>query len=198
MWAAGEIARDISSAGPASLVVRRTFFSQSTDLSPMEADNANVWFDPRTKTLYAMLATQSPYEVAGGTVRVAIVDTPEGTPSQLQTCITSALSFQGKHIRTVEAHAPRDAAGDVEMLSPVQEAFAKHFSFQCGYCTPGFVNAATVLLERLARHPIARHELESAIAGELGAHICRCTGYVRYYEAVRDLIESTPGLLREA
>ena len=73
----------------------------------------------------------------------------------------------------------------------------EHYSFQCGYCTPGFVNAATLLLERLAKHPVALSELEGAINGALENHICRCTGYVRYYEAVRDVVLKTPGLIRE-
>jgi aerobic-type carbon monoxide dehydrogenase small subunit (CoxS/CutS family) len=79
-------------------------------------------------------------------------------------------------------------------MSPVQQAFLDQFSFQCGYCTPGFVNAATVLMERLKRAPIARRDVERTVASALESHICRCTGYVRYYQAVRDVILATPGL----
>ena len=79
----------------------------------------------------------------------------------------------------------------------MQQAFLDHFSFQCGYCTPGFVNAATVLIERLRRAPIARDDVEATVAAALESHICRCTGYVRYYAAVRDLILTTPGLTRD-
>ena len=82
-------------------------------------------------------------------------------------------------------------------LSPVQQAFLDHYSFQCGYCTPGFVNAATVLLERLKQQPIAKSAVETTDAAALEPHLCRCTGYVRYYEAVRDLVLATPGLTRE-
>ena len=82
-------------------------------------------------------------------------------------------------------------------LSPVQQAFLDKFSFQCGYCTPGFVNAATVLLERLKRAPVPRAEVEATVAAALESHICRCTGYVRYYQAVRDVILATPGLTRD-
>ncbi|MCB6146690.1 hypothetical protein LHK12_21800 [Providencia rettgeri] len=83
-------------------------------------------------------------------------------------------------------------------LSPVQQAFVENFSFQCGYCTPGFVNAATVFIEELQRNPIAEADLEEAIKQALNNHICRCTGYVRYYEAVRDVVLATPGLIKEA
>ena len=45
-----------------------------------------------------------------------------------------------------------------------------------------------MLLERLAKAPVARAELEKTIAEALDGHICRCTGYVKYHEAVRDVI----------
>jgi aerobic-type carbon monoxide dehydrogenase small subunit (CoxS/CutS family) len=79
----------------------------------------------------------------------------------------------------------------------VQQAFLDRFSFECGYCSPGFVNAATVLIERLRRNPVPHAEVEATVAAALETHICRCTGYVRYYEAVRDLILATPGLTRD-
>ena len=41
-----------------------------------------------------------------------------------------------------------------------------------------------------------RADVEATVAAALETHICRCTGYVRYYEAVRDLILATPGLTR--
>ena len=58
------------------------------------------------------------------------------------------------------------------------------------------MTAATVLIERLKREPVPRKDLEQTISDALGNHICRCTGYVRYYEAVRDVILTMPGLLR--
>jgi aerobic-type carbon monoxide dehydrogenase small subunit (CoxS/CutS family) len=128
-----------------------------------------------------------------------ILDGPSdgsGGPREIRSCITGAHFFAGKSIRTVEGHAERDGAGNVVRLSPVQQAMIDHFSFQCGYCTPGFVNAATVLVERLKASPVARRDLEATIDKALGQHICRCTGYVRYCEAVRDLILATPGLVR--
>jgi aerobic-type carbon monoxide dehydrogenase small subunit (CoxS/CutS family) len=79
----------------------------------------------------------------------------------------------------------------------VQQAFLDRFSFECGYCTPGFVNAATVLIERLERKPVSRTQVEATVAAALETHLCRCTGYVRYYEAVRDVILATPGLTRD-
>ena len=124
-----------------------------------------------------------------------IVDLPDGRSEEARTCITGAHSFAGKSVRTVEGHAERDAHGNPVKLSPVQQAFIEHFAFQCGYCTSGFVTGATVLLERLKREPVARDDLERTITEALDRHICRCTGYVRYYEAVRKLALTTPGLV---
>ena len=111
-----------------------------------------------------------------------IIDRPDGTSYTSPTCVVSAVSFDGKAIRTVEGHARNGE------LSVLQKAFIEHFAFQCGYCTAGFLNEAQVLLERLAKKPLARAELETTIAEALDGHICRCTGYVKYHEAVRDVI----------
>jgi len=127
---------------------------------------------------------------------VVILDGDQGS-EEIRTCITGAHFFNGKAIRTVEGHAKRNEKGEIVALSPIQQKFLDHYSFQCGYCTPGFVNGATVLLEKLKREPIPRSQVEQAISSALHSHICRCTGYVRYYEAVKDVILSTPGLIKE-
>lgn len=126
-----------------------------------------------------------------------IVDDAGGS-QEVPSCVTLAHEFDGKRIRTIEGHAKRDANGAVVALSPAQQAFVDGFSFQCGYCTPGFVNAATVLLERLARAPVAKADLETAITEALDPHLCRCTGYVRYFQAVKALLLGTPGLASRA
>jgi aerobic-type carbon monoxide dehydrogenase small subunit (CoxS/CutS family) len=116
-----------------------------------------------------------------------IIDNPDGTSETSPTCMVPAVSFDGKSIRTVEGHAK-----DGE-LSALQKAFIADFAFQCGYCTPGFLNEGQVLLERLARTPVARADLERTIAEALDGHLCRCTGYVKYHQAVRDVILADPG-----
>jgi aerobic-type carbon monoxide dehydrogenase small subunit (CoxS/CutS family) len=126
-----------------------------------------------------------------------IVDDEHG-PREVRSCITGAHYFAGKAIRTVEGHARRDKDGKVVALSTIQQAFLDHFSFQCGYCTPGFVNAATVLLESLAAKPVRREDLEQRILDALDPHLCRCTGYVRYFEAVKAVILADPKLLQSA
>jgi aerobic-type carbon monoxide dehydrogenase small subunit (CoxS/CutS family) len=128
---------------------------------------------------------------------VVIWDRDDHTSEEVPVCITGADFFDGKRIRTIEGIATTNDKGDILALSAVQQAFLDRFSFQCGYCTPGFVNAATVLIERLQRAPIARAQVEATVAEALEKHICRCTGYVRYYQAVRDVILTTSGLTRE-
>jgi aerobic-type carbon monoxide dehydrogenase small subunit (CoxS/CutS family) len=115
-----------------------------------------------------------------------IVDNPDGTSYTGPTCIVPAASFNGKSIRTVEGHAKNGE------LSVLQKAFIVHFAFQCGYCTAGFLNESQVLLERLARKRISRAALEQTIAEALDGHLCRCTGYIKYHEAVRDVILADP------
>jgi aerobic-type carbon monoxide dehydrogenase small subunit (CoxS/CutS family) len=78
----------------------------------------------------------------------------------------------------------------------VQTAFLDNFAFQCGYCTPGFVNQAQVLVESLARAPVPRAAVEVRILEAMDGHICRCTGYVRYYAALRKVILADPKLTR--
>lgn len=111
-----------------------------------------------------------------------IVDEPDGTSSTRPTCVAPATGFNGKSIRTVEGHAKNGE------LTALQKAFIEHFAFQCGYCTAGFLNEGQVLLERLARTPVARAELDKTIVEALDGHLCRCTGYVKYHEAVRAVI----------
>src|SRR5262245_12672549 len=116
-----------------------------------------------------------------------VVDDPDGNSYTSPTCIVPAVRFNGKSIRTVEGHAKNGE------LTPLQRAFIEHFAFQCGYCTAGFLNEGQVLLERLAKKPVARADLEKTITEALDGHLCRCTGYIKYHEAVRAVILADSG-----
>jgi aerobic-type carbon monoxide dehydrogenase small subunit (CoxS/CutS family) len=87
-----------------------------------------------------------------------------------------------------------EGLGSPERLSALQQAFLTHFAFQCGYCTPGFLMAAHILLDRLRKAPVGRDQIDAAIAEACGAHICRCTGYVRYHAAIRAVVLAELGL----
>jgi aerobic-type carbon monoxide dehydrogenase small subunit (CoxS/CutS family) len=87
-------------------------------------------------------------------------------------CLVLGLACDGKAVETVEGMA------DGPTLHPLQETFADLGAAQCGYCTPGFLLAAKALLERTAKP--SRAEIKDALAGNL----CRCTGYLKIYEAV--------------
>lgn len=115
-----------------------------------------------------------------------IVDNADGSSYTNPTCVVPAVNFDKMSIRTIEGHA-KDG-----QLTALQKAFIEHYAFQCGYCTAGFLNEGQVLLERLASAPIPRTALEDTILDALNGHLCRCTGYVKYHEAVRDVILADP------
>ena len=123
---------------------------------------------------------------------VAVWRTPGSVPDVLLTCVTKAVDVDGQSIRTVEGLAREGS------LTPLQQAFLDDYAFQCGYSTPGFLMAGEVLLEQLKVSPIPAAQVDEAIMNAVGSHVCRCTGYVRYHAAIRRVILSTPGLVREA
>jgi aerobic-type carbon monoxide dehydrogenase small subunit (CoxS/CutS family) len=121
---------------------------------------------------------------------VSLRRTAEAAPVPIVSCSTAAVSVNGQIVDTVEGLATADKPNDI------QRAFLDHFAFQCGYCTPGFLMATTVLVERLRKSPVSRDQLNAVVAEAIGAHVCRCTGYARYHAAVRSVILATPGLVR--
>jgi len=89
----------------------------------------------------------------------------------VRTCLILALEADGHEITTVEGLSK---AG----LTPVQQSFLKHGSFQCGFCAPGMVLSAT---ELLGKNPQPSEvEVKEALAGNL----CRCTGYKPIIDAI--------------
>ena len=87
-------------------------------------------------------------------------------------CLAFAPEANGGTIETVEGMA------DSEKLHPLQTAFLEHAALQCGICTPGFLMAAKVLLEKNPEP--TETEIRYAIAGNL----CRCTGYDKIVRAI--------------
>ena len=87
-------------------------------------------------------------------------------------CLFLGLDAEDREVMTIEGMAER---GNLHAL---QETFADLGAAQCGYCTPGFLLVAKELLERNPNP--RRDEIQDALAGNL----CRCTGYLKIYEAV--------------
>jgi len=90
----------------------------------------------------------------------------------VKSCITNALTAQGKQVVTLEG------LGRPGALHPLQKAFHEKYAAQCGFCTPGMILAAKALLD-VNPNP-TRDEVKEALAGNL----CRCTGYVKIIDAV--------------
>jgi carbon-monoxide dehydrogenase small subunit len=87
-------------------------------------------------------------------------------------CLVLGLDAEDRSVETVEGMAGPTG------LHPLQETFADTGAAQCGYCTPGFLLVAK---ELLAVNPKpSREEIIEALSGNL----CRCTGYIKIYEAV--------------
>ena len=97
----------------------------------------------------------------------------------VNSCLMPVLQAAGCAVTTIEGVA----LGESE-LHAVQQAFVEHGGAQCGICTPGMVLAAMSLLER---HP---HPTEANIRQGLAGNLCRCTGYMRIFEAVARAAET--------
>jgi aerobic carbon-monoxide dehydrogenase small subunit len=94
----------------------------------------------------------------------------DGEPRR--SCLVPLAAVDGASITTVEG------LGAPDELSPLQAAFDGHYAAQCGFCTSGFLLAATALLEREPH--ASREDVLEALSG----HVCRCTGYVKIVNAV--------------
>lgn len=90
----------------------------------------------------------------------------------VRSCLMFAVQARGHDVTTVEGLASEDG------LHPVQEAFWDSHSFQCGFCTPGFVMATVALL---ADDPDPD---EQTIRETLSGNICRCSGYQSIVDGV--------------
>jgi carbon-monoxide dehydrogenase small subunit len=100
-------------------------------------------------------------------------------------CVALPVECEGRQVTTVEG-----LAGDA--LHPLQEAFAELGAAQCGYCTPGFLlTAAALLAEESAP---TRQQIAEATAGNL----CRCTGYLKIFEAIEKAARAMQGAATNA
>jgi len=92
----------------------------------------------------------------------------------VNSCMVLAVECDGASVVTVEGLAKNG------VLDPVQDAIMAHGGVQCGFCTPGMLISARALLDR--NPDPSEDEIREALVGNL----CRCTGYIRIVDAVKD------------
>jgi aerobic-type carbon monoxide dehydrogenase small subunit (CoxS/CutS family) len=95
----------------------------------------------------------------------------------VRSCLMLAVQARGADVRTIEG-LEQDGK-----LHPLQEAFRESFSFQCGFCTPGFMMTALALLEEGGEWD------ETELREHLSGNLCRCTGYQSIVEGVQLAME---------
>ena len=109
---------------------------------------------------------------------------------RINACLSLAVMHQRDEITTIEG------LGGSSSLNPLQQAFVRHDSYQCGYCTPGQICSATGMLDEIARGwpshatedlageiPLTDDEIRERMSGNL----CRCSAYPNIVDAIRDV-----------
>jgi xanthine dehydrogenase YagT iron-sulfur-binding subunit len=94
---------------------------------------------------------------------------------RVNSCLSLAISNQGKKITTIEGLA------NGEQLHPMQEAFIKHDGFQCGYCTSGQIMSAVAVIKE--GHANSETEIREFMSG----NICRCGAYPNIVNAIQEV-----------
>lgn len=110
----------------------------------------------------------------------------DGAP--VRSCLTFAVSVRGREVTTVEGLGRPDGS-----LGPVQRAFQECHGLQCGFCTPGFLVAATALLRETAA--AGRRPTDAEVLEGISGNLCRCTGYQNIVRAVHraaELLDAEP------
>ncbi len=98
----------------------------------------------------------------------------------VNSCLVLAVQASGKEITTVEGLETDDG------LHPLQETFIENGAIQCGFCTSGMLLSAKTLLDKTPKPD--ELEIRTAISGNL----CRCTGYQKIVESIKDASEMDP------
>jgi carbon-monoxide dehydrogenase small subunit len=96
----------------------------------------------------------------------------DGKP--VNSCLLLAVQANGREILTIEGLETDEG------LHPIQQSFVEHGAIQCGFCSPGMILSAKSLLEKQPNPD--ETEIRTAISGNL----CRCTGYQKIVEAIKD------------
>ena len=95
----------------------------------------------------------------------------------LVACVLSLAKVAGKEIVTLEGFHPAER-------DRLASAFAVTGALQCGFCTPGILVRTKAMIDQKGSALTKR-----VTAGRLGAHLCRCTGYTKIFDAI-DMLAS--------
>ena len=96
-------------------------------------------------------------------------------------CLLLAVQVNGREVVTIEG------LGGFEYLHPLQAAFERLSSYQCGFCAPGMIISAKALLDE---NPApTEYEIREALSGNL----CRCTGYTKVIDAITEVCRDRAG-----
>lgn len=99
----------------------------------------------------------------------------------VNSCLIPALQANGTSLCTIEGIASSgDLEKDAGRLHPIQQCFLERGGAQCGICTPGMILATHHLLNKYPNPTM--EQIQEGLAGNL----CRCTGYMRIFEAVQE------------
>jgi aerobic-type carbon monoxide dehydrogenase small subunit (CoxS/CutS family) len=99
----------------------------------------------------------------------------------VRSCLLLAAQADGAEVTTIEG-LERDG-----VFHPLQEALRRNHSFQCGFCTPGFVMTALELMQEGGSFT------DDELRHELGGNLCRCTGYQSIIAGVSDALRQSAG-----
>lgn len=99
----------------------------------------------------------------------------------VNSCLVPAMEADNQEIITIEG------LSEGEHLHPIQKAFVDKAGMQCGFCTPGMIMSAKVLLEKTPSP--SEEEIREGIAG----NFCRCTGYTKIIESIQAVSETKKG-----
>ncbi len=95
---------------------------------------------------------------------------------RVNSCLTFSVMYDGAEITTIEGLAANG------VLHPLQQAFIDHDAFQCGYCTPGQICSATVLIAE------GRAKTADDIRELMSGNICRCGAYTNIVAAIQQVM----------
>jgi carbon-monoxide dehydrogenase small subunit len=109
----------------------------------------------------------------------------DGEP--VRSCLVLGVQARGATVTTIEGLAPGP-----DELHPIQQACLECLSFQCGFCTPGFLMSAVAYLQDLEARG-AGVPSDAAVREAMSGNLCRCTGYQAIIEGIRLAAERTIG-----